>query len=143
MLSQSTAQDAFDAHSVFQTIGASLIHIGDGEADIALDYRPDLCQQDGFIHAGILTTIVDSACGLAALTMMPEGARVLTVEFKINFMSPGIGDRFIARGRVIKSGRTISTTKGEVYALKADEDEPAEKLISVMQATMFCIQPSS
>ncbi|MEM7802962.1 MAG: PaaI family thioesterase [Chloroflexota bacterium] len=130
---------AFDAHTIFETIGATLLEIDEGAVDIGLDFQPNICQQDGFVHAGIVTTIVDSACGLAALTLMPEGARVLTVEFKVNFMSPAVGDRFVAKGRVIKAGRTLTTTQGEVFAYREADGETIEKHIALMQATMYCL----
>ncbi len=85
--------------------------------------RADLCQQDGFLHAGIVTTIVDSACGYAALTLMAVDARVLSVEFKINFLAPAVGDRFIARGLVVRAGRTITVCTGEVVAFAGDTSD--------------------
>ena len=103
--------------------------------EIELPFRADLCQQDGFLHAGIVTTIVDSACGYAALTLMAVDARVLSVEFKLNFLAPAVGDRFIARGRVARAGRTITVCTGEVVALTGD----AERSIALMQATMMTV----
>jgi uncharacterized protein (TIGR00369 family) len=91
------------------------------------------CQQHGFIHAGVITALVDTACGYAAQTLMAEGKGVLTVEFKSNFLSPAVGDSFIAIGKVMKAGRTISVTSGEVYG----ETNGQRKLVSVMQATMM------
>ena len=129
-------ETVFDQHAVMHTIGATLGEVATGAVDIRLPFRADLGQQDGFVHAGIITLIVDSACGLAALTQMPTGARVLTVEFKVNFLSPAIGESFLAQGRVLKAGRTISTTRGDVYALQ----EGKQKLVAAMQATMYCVQ---
>jgi uncharacterized protein (TIGR00369 family) len=116
-------------------IGATLRSVAPGAVEIELPYRADLCQQDGFLHAGIVTTICDSACGYAAYTLMPVGARVLSVEFKINFLAPAVGDRFIARGAVARSGRTVTVCTGEVVALAQD----AERVIALMQATMMAV----
>ena len=104
-----------------------------------LSEKEGLSQQDGFIHAGVITTIVDSACGYAAMTLVPEDARVLTIEFKSNFASPAIGDAFIATGKVLKAGRNIIITSGDVHAYK--DDEADAKLISLMQATMMVLRP--
>jgi uncharacterized protein (TIGR00369 family) len=109
--------------------------VAPGAVEIELPYRADLCQQDGFLHAGIVTTIVDSACGYAAYTLMPAGARVLSVEFKINFLAPAIGDRFIARGMVARAGRTVTVCTGEVVAVS----QGAERAIALMQATMMAV----
>lgn len=116
-------------------IGASVLSVAPGVVEIELPFRADLCQQDGFLHAGIITTIVDSACGYAALTLMNVDARVLSVEFKINFLAPAVGDRFIARGRVVRAGRTITVCNGEVVALTGD----TERSIALMQATMMAV----
>ncbi len=116
-------------------IGASLRSVAAGAVEIELPYRADLCQQDGFLHAGIVTTIVDSACGYAAYTTMPDGARVLSVEFKINFLAPAVGDRLIARGTVARAGRTVTVCTGEVVAMSQD----SERVIALMQATMMAV----
>lgn len=116
-------------------IGASVLSVAPGVVEIELPFRADLCQQDGFLHAGIITTVVDSACGYAALTLMNVDARVLSVEFKINFLAPAVGDRFIARGRVVRAGRTITVCNGEVVALTGD----TERSIALMQATMMAV----
>ena len=116
-------------------IGASVLSVVPGVVEIELPFRADLCQQDGFLHAGIVTAIVDSACGYAALTLMAVNARVLSVEFKINFLAPAVGDRFIAQGRVARAGRSITVCTGEVVALAGDN----ERVIALMQATMMAV----
>lgn len=126
---------SFGQQTVMAAIGASLRSVTSGAVEIELPYRADLCQQDGFLHAGIVTTIADSACGYAAYTLMAAGARVLSVEFKINFLAPAIGDKLIARGKVVRAGRTISVCTGEVVALSQD----AERAIALMQATMMAV----
>lgn len=118
------------------TLGATLARVAPGEVDIVLPYREDLTQQHGFLHAGITTTIVDSACGYSALTLMPPGAAVLTVEFKVNLLAPGDGERFIARGRVLKPGRTITVSTGEVFAVKGG----VERLVATMTATNMTLR---
>src|SRR4051812_34092315 len=103
-----------------RTIGATISRVSAGEVDIALPTRADLTQQHGFVHAGVIATIADSACGYAALTVMPEGAAVLSIEFKINMLSPADGQRLLARGRVVKPGRNIVVCAADVIAHKGD-----------------------
>ncbi len=126
---------SFQQQTVMAAIGASVHSVAAGAVEIELPYRADLCQQDGFLHAGIITTIVDSACGYAAYTLMPDGARVLSIEFKINFLAPAVGDRFIARGTVARAGRTVTVCTGEVVAVSQD----SERVIALMQATMMAV----
>lgn len=129
-------QASFAQQRVMQTIGATLTQVAAGKVEIELPFRDDLTQHHGFLHAGIVTTIVDSACGYAALTLMPACASVLTIEYKVNFLSPAIGERMIARGRVTKPGRTIMVCAGDVFALK----DGKEKQIVTMLATMMTIR---
>ena len=117
-------------------IGAELSKVEAGEVDIGLPYRKDLTQQNGFLHAGMTTAIVDSACGYAAFSLMPAGTEVLTAEFKINLLSPAIGDYFLAEGRVLKAGKTLSVVRGDVFAFKAAD----KKLIATMLATVVCVR---
>lgn len=124
---------SYGRQQAMQTIGAVLVETGAGTATIELPYRTDLTQQHGFIHAGIVTMIVDTACGYAAYSTMPPDAAVLTVEYKVNFISPAIGEKFIARGRVLKPGRTLTVCQGEVHAVKDGQ----EKLVATMLATMI------
>ncbi len=101
-----------------------------------LPFRDDLTQQHGFLHAGVVAAIIDSACGYAALTLMPPDAAVLTSEYKVNLLSPAAGDAIIARGRVLKAGRTLIVTRGDAFALKGGE----EKLVATMLATMMAVR---
>lgn len=133
----SRVRASFDAQPIMETLGAFVSHIEAGQAQIRLPFSTHLTQHNGFLHAGIVTTIVDNACGYAAYTLMPVGSGVLTVEFKVNFLSPAQGDYFIATGQVLKSGRTITVCEGKVVAYSGT----SEKLIAAMQATM--IQVSS
>lgn len=129
-------RSSFSQQSVMNLIGAKIVKVVPGEVDIQIPFRKDLTQQHGFLHAGIITTIVDSACGYAALSLMPTDASVLTVEFKVNFLSPAKGEWFIAKGKVVKPGRTITVCSGEVFTLGAEEP----KLIATMTATMLMLQ---
>jgi uncharacterized protein (TIGR00369 family) len=129
-------KETFARQKVMTTIGAWAELAAPGEAIITLPFREDLCQQHGFIHAGIITTIVDSACGGAALSLMPPGAGVLTVEYKVNLLAPAKGERFIAKGRVLKPGRTLMVCQGEVTAFEGGQ----EKTIAIMLATMMVVQ---
>lgn len=120
------------------TINAKMVHIAPGEVHIEMPHSPALCQQNGFIHAGIVTAIVDSACGYAAYTLMPADSDILSVEFKSNFISPAAGKLFRAYGYVLKPGRTITATRGEVWSVRGDGSK--DKLVAAMQATMITIQ---
>jgi uncharacterized protein (TIGR00369 family) len=129
-------RESFTKQSAMQTIGATIASVQTGEVQVALPYSDHITQQDGFLHAGIVTTLVDSACGYAAYTLMPAGSRVLSVEFKVNLMSPAIGERFVAIGKVIKAGRTITVCSGEVLAYQGE----TSKLVALMQATMIRVE---
>jgi len=118
------------------TIGASLARVEPGEVDVELRPREDLTQQHGFVHAGVLASAADSACGYAALSLMPPNAAVLSVEFKINMLAPAAGDRIVARGRVIRAGKTVTVCWGDVTAYSAG----AEKLVATMVATMMTVR---
>ncbi len=126
---------SFSAQGLMATLGAELIHVAAGEVQIALMPRPELSQQHGYIHAGAITSVLDSACGYAALTVAPAGADVLTVEFKINFVRPAVAERFVALGRVAKAGRTLTFCQGEVVG----EQGSGREVIAVMQATIINI----
>ncbi|MEX8194767.1 PaaI family thioesterase [Comamonas guangdongensis] len=129
-------RDSFARQGAMQTLGARLVRVEPGLVDICLDWAPGLTQQHGFLHAGMVSTALDSACGYAGLTQMPADAAVLTIEFKINLLAPAKGQRFRMEGRVIKPGRTITVTEGRAYAV----DEGREKLIATMGCTLMCVQ---
>ena len=134
---KSRVRQSFAEQSVMQTINASLVSIEAGQVEIELPYRRELTQQDGFIHAGISSTIMDSACGYAAFTLMPAEARVLTIEFKINLLAPAAGDHFRAIGKVRKSGRSLFVAEADLYAT-SDE---TEKLVATMVGTLLAVKP--
>lgn len=123
----------FDGQAVMRLIGAHLAALRPGYCRIELPFRPDLTQQHGFIHAGIVSTIVDSAGGFAGFTLFPAKSSVLTAEFKLNLLAPAIGERLIAVGEVVKSGRTLVITRGEVHA----EDGGKRTLCAIMQQTLM------
>ena len=132
-------RDSFARQTVMNTIGARISAVRPGFCEIELPYRADLCQQHGFLHAGMTTTIADSAAGYAAFSLMPPGSSVLTVEFKVNLMAPAAGERFFARGNVIKPGRTLTVVDAEVLAVGKD----GEKAVAKMLATMMCLEDKS
>jgi uncharacterized protein (TIGR00369 family) len=132
---ESRVRVGFEAQRLMRTLGAELSSVSAGEVRIEMPFDEAWAQQDGFVHAGIITAIVDSACGFAAYTLMDAESRVLSVEFKVNLLRPAAGDRFVAVGRVIKPGRTLTVCSGEVTAIAGGK----EKLIAVMQATMMAV----
>lgn len=129
---------SFAAQGLMTTLGAELIHVAHGEVRIALLPRPQLSQQHGYTHAGALTSVLDSACGYAALTVAPAGLDVLTVEFKINFVRPALADRFVAVGRVAKAGRTLTVCQGELVGERGAQRDT----IALMQATIINVPES-
>lgn len=128
---------SFDNQPAMATIGARLVRVAPGEVDIELPFRADLTQQNGFIHAGILSAVMDSACGYAAFTLMPADAGVLSIEFKVNLLAPAQGERMIARGRVVRAGRTITVCQGDAFAVR----EGQERHVATMTGTMMTIPP--
>jgi len=127
---------SFARQTVMATLGATLARVAPGEVEIALPHRADLAQQHGFLHAGVLATILDSACGYAAYSLMPADAAVLSIEFKINLLAPARGERFVARGRVVRAGRNITVCEAEGWALEGG----AEKRVAIMTGTMMCVR---
>src|SRR2546426_1468494 len=126
-------RSSFQRRKLMERIGAVLTRVAPGEVEIELPPNDDVMQQHGYVHAGIVTAIADSACGYAALSLSPAGAEVLTVEYKVNFMAPAHGTRLVARGRVMRPGRTISVCEGEVIAVRGD----TEIRVAAMLATMI------
>lgn len=133
-------QQSFAKQLVMPLIGARLTRVEPGIVEITLPYRTDLTQQHGYVHAGILTTIADSACGYAAYTLMPPNSDVLAVEFKVNLMRPAEGETFVARAEVIKSGRTLTVVRADVHAITGSEQRD---LVAIMQGTMMRLERSS
>ena len=114
-------------------IGSELLHVEPGAVDVALPFREDLAQQSGILHAGTLAAIADCAAGLSAQTLMPAGPDVLSIEFKMNLLAPAAGDRVIARGRVIRPGRTVTVCSVDVVAIRGT----AETLVATFLGTLI------
>ncbi len=128
-------RESFSRQSIMTTIGASVHSVRRGEVEIVLPFADHILQQHGFIHAGAVATIADSACGYAALSVMPADAAVLTTEFKINLLSPAKGERLRAVGRVVRAGKKLVITMGEVFA----DEGGASKQVALITATMMVV----
>lgn len=126
----------FERQKFMKLLGAELIAVRPGQVEIRLPFRDDLTQQHDYTHAGVIASILDSACGYAALSMAPEARDVLSVEFKLNLLAPAVGDEFIARAQVRRSGKTITVSAGDAFARKGSE----EKLIATMLATIISVE---
>ena len=125
----------FNQQRAMKTLGISIARLEPGEVDLAMDYSPDFTQQNGFVHAGIITAGLDNACGIAAFTLMPAGIDILTVEFKTNLLAPAQGARFLFRAQVVKPGRTLTVCEARAYA----QHEGAESLIATMTGTLMAL----
>jgi len=130
---------SFARQQAMTTIGATVETIAAGEVELAMPFSEKLTQQHGFIHGGVVTMLCDTACGFAALSLMPEDAAVLTTEFKINLLAPAQGERFIASGRVVRPGKRLMVCLGEVFA----EAAGTRKQIALMTASMMVIEAST
>lgn len=128
-------RDSFARQGFMDFLGARLTTVSPGEVIIELPTAPHLSQQHGFVHAGATTAVVDSACGYAALTLLPPNSEVLTIEFKANFLSPAQGAKLIAIGRVLKPGRTVNVYQGEVFGVN---EAGKQKQCAIMTATIMC-----
>jgi len=128
-------RNSFARQAVMTTIGAELVSVAPGAVQISLPYRSDLTQQNGYLHAGIVTTIADSACGYAAYTLMPPRSAVLSVEFKVNLLRPAKGEEFLAIAEVLKPGRTLTVVRADVFANPTSE----RVLVATMLGTMMCL----
>lgn len=125
---------SFARQAVMTTIGARLAMVAPGTVEIELPFRPDLTQQHGFLHAGIVTTIADSACGYAAFSLMPAEASVLTVEYKVNLLAAARGERMVARARVRRPGRTLTICVADVLAVSGGEETPVAMMLATLMA---------
>ena len=133
---EARVRSSFDRQQAMTTIGARLTLVTRGTVEIEMPFSEELTQQHGFLHAGVISTALDSACGYAAYSLMPPEAAVLTIEFKVNLLAPGKGERFLFRGSVTKPGRTIIVADGQAYAFAADREA---KLIATMTGTMMTV----
>jgi uncharacterized protein (TIGR00369 family) len=129
---------SFAAQSMMATLGASIVELDRGRVVLEMPADPRFGQQFGYTHAGAVTALVDTACGYAALTAMAEDREVLTVDFSANFLAPAAGERFRASATVLRAGRTIVVTRGEVHAFTGGG---GPRLVAAMQATMMAVAP--
>jgi len=127
---------SFTRQTFMQTIGAKLVSLSPGRCEVELPFRADLCQQNGYLHGGLVTTIAANATGYAAFSLMPANSSVLGTEYKINLLNPAAGERFVAVGQVLKPGKVLSVVECDVEAIKAGQ----KKLIAKMLATMMCLE---
>lgn len=125
-------QASFDRQGVMKLLGARVSRIAPGECEIQLPYRNDLTQQHGYFHGGIIGTIADCAGGYAAFSLMPEDASVLTVEYKMNLLAPGDGELLVARGRVLKAGRSLVVTQVDAIAIKGGQETLCATLLQTV-----------
>jgi uncharacterized protein (TIGR00369 family) len=132
---EQAVRDSFAAQRLMTTLGARLERVAPGAIEIRVPFRPDLTQQHGFLHAGVVTAALDSACGYAAFSLMREGAGVLTVEFKTNLLAPARGEELIARGRVVRAGRTLTVCQADASMLAGG----TETLVATMLATIMTV----
>ena len=129
-------KQSFAKQTIMGLIGAELTRVEPGIIEITLPYRADLAQQHGYLHAGIVTTIADSACGYAAYSLMPPNSEVLSVEFKVNLLRPAKGVKFVASAAVVKSGKTLTVVRADVFAF---DESGGRALIATMLGTMICL----
>jgi len=130
-------KQSFAKQTIMALIGAHLSRVEPGVIEVSLPYRPDLTQQHGYLHAGIVTTIADSACGYAAYSLMPPDSEVLSVEFKVNLLRPAKGETFVAIAEVVKAGKTLTVVRADVFGM---DHEDKRELIATMLGTMICIR---
>ena len=133
---------SFARQAIMRTLDVTLERVAPGEVDLTLPFRTDLTQQHGFLHAGVVTTVIDSACGYAALTLMEPGAAVLSVEFKVQLLAPARGASFRSAGRVVRAGRTVTVVMGELraVALLGDAANEDGELVALMTGTMMTVR---
>ena len=129
-------KQSFAKQTIMGLIGAELTRVEPGVIEITLPYRADLAQQHGYLHAGIVTTIADSACGYAAYSLMPPNSEVLSVEFKVNLLRPAKGETFSAVAEVVKSGKTLTVVRADVFGIEQERRD----LVATMLGTMICLR---
>ncbi|MBV9927686.1 MAG: PaaI family thioesterase [Acidobacteria bacterium] len=129
-------RESFARQRAMETFGAGLLRVAPGAVEIGFEFREEFTQQHGYLHAGVVTALVDTACGYAALSLTEPGTEVLSVEFKLNLLSPAAGRNFVARARVVRAGRNLTVCAGDLYALKDD----GEKIVATMLATMMSMR---
>jgi len=134
---EAVVRGSFAQQGLMSHLGARIARVEPGHVEIEVPYRDELTQQQGFFHGGVTTAIADSACGYSALTLMAPGCEVLSVEFKINLLAAARGERLVARGRVVRSGRTISVCQGDVYAVARGQETHCATMVATMMRVDF------
>ena len=134
---RAAATATFERQPAMRTLGISIARLEPGEVDLAMTYSAQFTQQNGFVHAGVITAGLDNACGIAAFTLMPPGADILTVEFKTNLLAPAKGERFIFRAHVVKPGRTLTVCEARAFAQAGG----VESLVATMTGTLMALMP--
>jgi uncharacterized protein (TIGR00369 family) len=129
-------RESFACQAFMTTLGAELSQVQRGAVEIHFPFSSSLTQQNGFVHAGAVTSILDSACGYAALSVVPEDHDVLSVEFKVNLLAPAVGEHFYARAKVKRAGKTLTVCVADAFAKQKGE----EKLVATMLATIMAIK---
>ena len=140
---ENRVRSSFARQAVMQTLGAAIERVAPGEVDLSLPFRADLTQQHGYLHAGVIAAVVDSACGYAALTLMERGAAVLSVEFKVQLLAPARASLFRALGRVVRAGRTLTVVHGELRAVDegaTGNHEADGEVVALMTGTMMSVR---
>ena len=132
---RAVAAATFDRQQAMRTLGISIARLEPGEVDLSMAYSEAWTQQNGFVHAGIITAGLDNACGIAAFTLMPADTDILTVEFKTNLLAPAKGERFVFRASVVKPGRTLTVCEARAFA----EHDGTESLIATMTGTLMAL----
>ena len=135
---EARVRDSFGRQRLMTTIGARLLRISPGRVEIEMPFADGLTQQHGYVHAGVVTALVDSACGYGALSLAPPGTEVLTVEYKVNFLAPARGERFVASGQVLRAGRRMTVCSGELLAVSGATETP----VAAMLATIITVSDS-
>jgi uncharacterized protein (TIGR00369 family) len=130
-------RESFGRQNFMRTMGAEMTAVGPGTVELRFPFSSSLTQQDGFVHAGAITSILDSACGYAALSVAPEECEVLSVEFKVNLLAPAVGESFVARAAVKRAGKTLTVCAADAFAVKDNE----EKLVATMLTTIMNMTP--
>jgi uncharacterized protein (TIGR00369 family) len=134
---------SFDRQAAMRMLGVTMERVAPGQVELALPFRADLTQQHGFLHAGIIAAVVDSACGYAALSLMEPGVAVLSVEFKVQLLAPARGAWFRARGHVVRAGRTLSVVAGEMRAferVQEETDTDEGDVVTLLNGTMMTVR---
>src|SRR6476661_2586714 len=134
---RAVATATFERQPAMRTLGISIARLEPGEVDLAMAYSAQFSQQNGFLHAGIITAGLDNACGIAAFTLMPPGSDILTVEFKTNLLAPAKGERFVFRAHVVKPGRTLTVCEARAFAVA----DGVESLVATMTGTLMALTP--